>query len=93
MIYNQGLETRKPNDLPYTNPYHIPCDVTAGNYCISSTRRRYINMNDFLDLVDEMQWEDSEKIEFLTLEQAGLESYDVDTVPACNNQEYFRGEQ
>lgn len=50
-------------------------------------------MNDILDLVDEMNWEDSDKVEFLTLEEAGLESYDVDSVPACNNQQYFRGEQ
>lgn len=33
------------------------------------------------DLVDEMQWEDL--TEFLTLEEAGLESQDYDTVPAC----------
>ena len=44
-----------------------------------------------LDLVDEMQWEDV--VEFLTLEEAGLEGYDVDTVPAANNHEYFRDEQ
>ena len=31
-----------------------------------------------LDLVDEMQWEDI--VEFLTLEQAGLENQDYDTV-------------
>jgi hypothetical protein len=34
-----------------------------------------------LDLVDEMQWEDSDKVEFLTLEEAGLEMRDADTVP------------
>ena len=50
-------------------------------------------MNNTLDLVDEMNWEDSDKVEFLTLQEAGLEGYDVDTVPACNNQQYFRGEQ
>jgi hypothetical protein len=27
-----------------------------------------------LDLVDEMQWEDSDKVEFITLEEAGLEN-------------------
>ncbi len=34
-----------------------------------------------LDLVDEMAWEDSDKIEWLTLEQAGLENVDYDTIP------------
>jgi len=43
------------------------------------------------DLVDEMMWEDL--TDFLTLEEAGLENYDVDTVPASNNREYFKGEQ
>ena len=47
-----------------------------------------------LDLVDEMEWEDSEKVEFLTLEEAGLEdSPCMDTVPYALNTEYFRGEQ
>ena len=32
-----------------------------------------------LDLVDEMQWEDI--VDFLTLEEAGLEMRDADTVP------------
>jgi hypothetical protein len=36
---------------------------------------------DEFDLVDEMQWEDL--VEFLTLEQAGLENSDSDTVPAA----------
>jgi hypothetical protein len=45
-----------------------------------------------LDLVDEMDWEDSNKVEFITLEEAGLESADYDTVPACINHEYFKGE-
>ena len=40
------------------------------------------------DLVDEMQWEELE--EFLTLEEAGLENSDLDTIPAINNREYFR---
>jgi hypothetical protein len=47
-----------------------------------------------LDLVDEMAWEDSDKVEFLTLEEAGLEeSSMMDTVPYVLNNEYFRGEQ
>lgn len=48
---------------------------------------------DDLDLVDEMEWEDSDKVEFISLEDAGLEERILDTVPACNNREYFRGEQ
>lgn len=47
-------------------------------------------MNTF-DLVDEMQWEDL--VEFETLEDAGLENRDCDTVPALVNQHYFRQEQ
>ena len=42
------------------------------------------------DLVDEMQWEDN--TEFITLEEAGLEYKDIDTVPAILNKEYFRNE-
>lgn len=42
-----------------------------------------------LDLVDEMQWEDV--VEFETLEQAGLENRDIDTVPGALR-EYFRDE-
>ncbi len=38
-----------------------------------------------LDLVDEMSWEDSEKVEWLTLEEAGLENDDRDNV-FCNAQ-------
>lgn len=45
-----------------------------------------------LDLVDEMQWEDSDKVEFISLEDAGLENRDDDTVPAIRNRDYFRGE-
>jgi hypothetical protein len=48
---------------------------------------------EYLDLVDEMDWEDSDKVEFLTLEEAGLENADVDSVPYALNYEYFRGEQ
>ena len=41
-----------------------------------------------LDLVDEMMWEDSDKIEFISLEQAGFENRDWDTI--CKIQaEYF----
>jgi hypothetical protein len=49
---------------------------------------------DNFDLVDEMQWEDSDKVEFITLEGAGLEEGGMmDTVPYMLNNEYFRGEQ
>ena len=33
-----------------------------------------------LDLVDEMDWEESDKIEFLSLEEAGLENKDFDNL-------------
>ena len=33
-----------------------------------------------LDLVDQMMWEDSPKVEWLTLEQAGLEMQERDGV-------------
>ena len=33
-----------------------------------------------LDLVDEMAWEDSDKVEWLTLEEAGLEQVERDGV-------------
>lgn len=33
-----------------------------------------------LDLVDEMNWEDSPKVEWLTLEEAGLEQVERDGV-------------
>lgn len=46
---------------------------------------------DELDLVDEMQWEDV--VDFLTLEQAGLEEKVYDTVPYALMREYFDGEQ
>lgn len=39
-------------------------------------------MNEQLDLVDEMNWEDSDKIEFISLEAAGLENSDCDTLGA-----------
>jgi hypothetical protein len=38
------------------------------------------------DLVDEMMWEDL--TDFLTLEEAGLENYDRDTVPAAQRVYY-----
>lgn len=41
-----------------------------------------------LDLVDEMMWEDM--IEFLTLEEAGLEAVPCkDTVPAAQSEYYL----
>lgn len=47
-----------------------------------------------LDLVDEMGWEDCDKVEFLTLEEAGLEDGPcMDNVPHALNYEYFRNEQ
>lgn len=33
-----------------------------------------------LDLVDEMEWEDSDKVEFISLESAGLENVDYDNM-------------
>lgn len=47
---------------------------------------------DTLDLVDEMAWEDSDKVEFISLEDAGLEDKTFDTVPACSCREYFNNE-
>ncbi len=43
------------------------------------------------DLVDEMQWEDSDKIEFVSLEDAGLEMRDSDTVTSVQRI-YFKEE-
>lgn len=45
-----------------------------------------------LDLVDEMQWEDSDKIEFISLEAAGLENSDKDTIGRIMSDNYFQGE-
>ena len=42
-----------------------------------------------LDLVDEMQWEDV--VDFLTLEEAGLENTDCDTVGTAQR-EYYNDE-
>ena len=43
------------------------------------------------DLVDEMMWEDL--TEFETLEEAGLESQDYDTVTAALQTHYWSGEE
>ena len=48
--------------------------------------------NEYLDLVDEMEWEDSDKVEFITLEDAGLENADFDTVPAAQRIGYYNQE-
>ena len=48
--------------------------------------------NEYLDLVDEMQWEDCDKVEFITLEEAGLENTDFDTVPAAQRIGYYNQE-
>ena len=42
-----------------------------------------------LDLVDEMAWEDCDKVEFVTLEAAGLESEDFDTVGSVQREYYY----
>ena len=42
-----------------------------------------------LDLVDEMQWEDCEKVKFISLEEAGLENEDYDTVPHALKTNYY----
>ena len=41
------------------------------------------------DLVDQMQWEDL--TDFLTLEEAGLENQDFDTIPNVQR-DYFKEE-
>ena len=46
---------------------------------------------DELDLVDEMEWEDSDKVTFVTLEEAGLENADYDTVSSALR-DYFNDE-
>lgn len=48
---------------------------------------------DELDLVDEMMWEDCDKVEFITLEEAGLENNDCDTIGRISQREYFAEEQ
>ena len=45
-----------------------------------------------MDLVDEMMWEDSDKVEFISLEQAGLENSDKDTIGRILSDNYFQGE-
>lgn len=48
---------------------------------------------DNFDLVDEMQWEDSDKIEWVSLTDAGLENKpDYDTVPAAQKSGYYKDE-
>lgn len=42
-----------------------------------------------LDLVEQMQWEDSEDIEFISLQEAGLENEDYDTVPYSLRTNYY----
>lgn len=49
-------------------------------------------MPEYLDLIDEMQWEDSDKVEFISLESAGFENQDYDTVPALQKMEYYLDE-
>ena len=49
-------------------------------------------MDNDLDLVDEMEWEDSDKVIFITLEEAGLENVDYDNVPGALR-EYFEDEK
>ena len=45
-----------------------------------------------LDLVDEMQWEDCDKVEFISLEEAGLENMDCDTIPTVQRIGYYNEE-
>lgn len=45
-----------------------------------------------LDLVDEMQWEDCDKVEFVSLEEAGLENADCDTIPTVQRIGYYNEE-
>jgi len=49
-------------------------------------------MPEYLDLVDEMQWEDSDKVEFISLESAGFENQDYDTIPASQKTGYYLDE-
>lgn len=46
-------------------------------------------MTETLDLVDEMMWEDSDKVIWITLEDAGLENSDFDTVPSNQREWYY----
>jgi hypothetical protein len=41
-----------------------------------------LDHNEDLDLVEEMEWEDCDKVVFVTLEEAGLEDVCFDTVQA-----------
>ena len=47
-----------------------------------------MTINNDLDLVDEMEWEDSDKVTFVTLEEAGLENADYDTIPSAQRNYY-----
>lgn len=49
-------------------------------------------MYDELDLVDQMQWEDHPSIIWLTLEEAGLENQDYDTIPSSQWFGYYEDE-
>lgn len=49
-------------------------------------------MYDELDLVDQMQWEDHPSIVWLTLEEAGLENADYDTIPSSQWFGYYLDE-
>lgn len=42
-----------------------------------------------LDLVDEMQWEDCDKVEFISLAEAGLENEDYDTLSHIQRTNYY----
>ena len=48
--------------------------------------------NEYLDLVDGMEWEDSDKVEFITLEEARLENADFDTVTTAQRIGYYNQE-
>ena len=49
-------------------------------------------MNEELDLVDAMEWEDSDKVEFIYLKAAGLENLDYDTVSTIQRNDYYNQE-
>lgn len=51
-----------------------------------------MNLDSQLDLVDEMNWEDSEKVETVTLETAGLEEESlVDEIEATSGTVFRNG--
>lgn len=45
-----------------------------------------------MNTVNEMEWEDSDKIDFISLEAAGLENLDYDTVPTIQRDNYYNQE-